>query len=309
MAAGWSRGSNRSVVRRIRVAIARFGLKEPLEPRRILVTGASGLLGRALLDRLRGSGESVAGPGSTAVARSRTAARRAGRVRRPWRSGRGRSRDRWRAARLSRRRHDARPGLGRLPSRHRVRHVQRRALVPETQRRAAGLRQFADGPRLRAPDAQRTVVDESAPLEPHPEKRGSYTRAKLLAERIVVDASRRRGLRAVVVRPGQIVGPGFESVSPYGTIALPGRWIGIGSGRMKLPLVHVNDVVDALVTAATRAEGGRFHLPPGGLDAGHATRLHLQVPGRGERRAPGELRATDRAPRRRRRFSISSADS
>src|SRR5262249_55592521 len=34
-------------------------LKESLEPRRILVTGASGLLGRALLDRLRDNGESV----------------------------------------------------------------------------------------------------------------------------------------------------------------------------------------------------------------------------------------------------------
>src|SRR4029450_8457415 len=34
-------------------------LEESLEPRRILITGASGLLGRALLDRLRATGESV----------------------------------------------------------------------------------------------------------------------------------------------------------------------------------------------------------------------------------------------------------
>src|SRR5262249_16959740 len=34
-------------------------LKESLEPRRILITGASGLLGRALLDRLHAGGESV----------------------------------------------------------------------------------------------------------------------------------------------------------------------------------------------------------------------------------------------------------
>src|SRR5262245_3547105 len=51
------------------------------------------------------------------------------------------------------------------------------------------------------------VVDETAPLEPHPQKRGSYTRAKLLAEQIVVDACRESRLQAVVVRPGQIWGP------------------------------------------------------------------------------------------------------
>jgi predicted dehydrogenase/nucleoside-diphosphate-sugar epimerase len=108
----------------------------------------------------------------------------------------------------------------------------------------------------------RAVVDETAALEPHPTKRGSYTRAKLLAERIVVDASERRGLPAVVVRPGQIVGPGYESVPPYGTIALGRRWVAIGSGRLKLPLAHVNDVVDALLAATTRADvnGSIYHL-------------------------------------------------
>jgi 2-alkyl-3-oxoalkanoate reductase len=40
-------------------AISALRLKESLEPRRILVTGASGLLGRALLDRLRRDGESI----------------------------------------------------------------------------------------------------------------------------------------------------------------------------------------------------------------------------------------------------------
>ena len=59
-----------------------------------------------------------------------------------------------------------------------------------------------------AGQSRQAVVDENAALEPHPEQRGSYTRAKLLAERIVVDASRGRGLPAVVLRPGQLVGPG-----------------------------------------------------------------------------------------------------
>jgi nucleoside-diphosphate-sugar epimerase len=106
------------------------------------------------------------------------------------------------------------------------------------------------------------VVDESAPLERWLDKRGSYTRAKVLAERMVIDACHRRGLQAVVLRPGQIVGPGSESVPPYGTIALAGRWIAIGSGRLKLPLVHLDDVIEGLCAAATRPDvcGSIFHL-------------------------------------------------
>jgi predicted dehydrogenase/nucleoside-diphosphate-sugar epimerase len=238
-----------------------LGVKEPLEPRRILVTGASGLLGRSLLDRLRSSGESV-------------------RV-------------------LIRRRS---PELERLPDVQVVygdlgdpeavdRAVQGVQLVYHVgaTMRGRGWADFEAGTvcgtsnvvqaclkhdveRLvhvssvivldYAAQSPSAVVDESAPLEPHPEKRGSYTRAKLLAERLVVDASRQHGLRAVVVRPGQIVGPGYESASPYGTIALAGHWIGIGTGRLKLPLVHVEDVVDGLLAAASRPDLGAsiFHL-------------------------------------------------
>jgi nucleoside-diphosphate-sugar epimerase/predicted dehydrogenase len=107
-----------------------------------------------------------------------------------------------------------------------------------------------------------TVVTEAAPLEPFPAERGSYTQAKLEAERIVLEAVRDHALPAVVLRPGQIVGPGAESVPPYGTIELAGRWIVVGSGGLSLPLVYVEDVVDGLIAAATRPgiEGSIFHL-------------------------------------------------
>jgi len=106
------------------------------------------------------------------------------------------------------------------------------------------------------------VVREDAPLEPFPEQRGAYTQAKLQAENIVREATRTRGLPAVILRPGQIFGPGAEDVPPYGTIALAGRWIVIGSGSLRCPLVFVEDVVDGLLAAATRADicGSIFHL-------------------------------------------------
>ena len=94
-------------------------------------------------------------------------------------------------------------------------------------------------------------MTEASPIEPHPEWRGPYTESKLRAERIVLDAIR-EGLQATIVRPGQIFGCGAEMVAPYGTIALAGRWVVVGSGNIRLPLVYVDDVVDALLLAARR---------------------------------------------------------
>ena len=94
------------------------------------------------------------------------------------------------------------------------------------------------------------VMTEASPLEPHPEWRGAYTQTKLSAERMVLDAVAQRGLPAIIVRPGQIFGPGAEKVTPNGVIALAGRWVAVGDGAQALPLVYVDDVVDALVCAA-----------------------------------------------------------
>jgi predicted dehydrogenase/nucleoside-diphosphate-sugar epimerase len=94
------------------------------------------------------------------------------------------------------------------------------------------------------------AVVETAPLEPFPERRGTYTRAKMEAEAIVLDAMRKRGLPAVIIRPGQIFGPGAERVTPNGVIQIAGKWIVAGGGRRQLPLVYRDDVVDALLLAA-----------------------------------------------------------
>jgi predicted dehydrogenase/nucleoside-diphosphate-sugar epimerase len=102
------------------------------------------------------------------------------------------------------------------------------------------------------------TVDEKAPLEPFPEKRGLYTQTKLTAEAEVLAAVRGRGLSAVILRPGQIFGPGAETVSPAGTIGLGGRWVIVGSGSHPLPLVYVDDVVDALLLAADRTVSGEL---------------------------------------------------
>jgi len=110
--------------------------------------------------------------------------------------------------------------------------------------------------------AESAIVTEDYMYENHPDKRGLYTQTKLDAERAVLEAVRERRLPAVIVRPGQIFGPGAESVPPNGVIGIAGRWILVGPGRATLPLVYIDDVIDALELAATRdgLEGRIFNI-------------------------------------------------
>jgi nucleoside-diphosphate-sugar epimerase len=55
----------------------------------------------------------------------------------------------------------------------------------------------------------------------------------------------------VVIRPGQIFGPGAERVTPNGVIGIAGQWLVAGNGDRPLPLVYRDDVVDALLRAET----------------------------------------------------------
>ncbi|WP_176140754.1 NAD-dependent epimerase/dehydratase family protein [Pseudoxanthomonas indica] len=103
---------------------------------------------------------------------------------------------------------------------------------------------------------EHAVLTENYTYEPHPEWRGAYTQTKLTAEKTVLDAIREHDLPAVLLRPGQIFGPGAEKVTPNGVIGLAGRWVAVGSGAQRLPLVYIDDVVDALLLAET-AEGAR----------------------------------------------------
>jgi predicted dehydrogenase/nucleoside-diphosphate-sugar epimerase len=92
------------------------------------------------------------------------------------------------------------------------------------------------------------VVREESPYEPFPDQRGAYTQTKLRAETMVLEAAA-KGLPAVVIRPGQIFGPGAERVTPNGVIGIAGQWLLAGNGQRPLPLVYRDDVVDALLRA------------------------------------------------------------
>jgi nucleoside-diphosphate-sugar epimerase len=69
---------------------------------------------------------------------------------------------------------------------------------------------------------------------------------------MVMAAAKDQGLPAFVVRPGVIFGPGIEPSSPAGSFGMFGRWIVVGNGSLPLPLVYVDDVVDALLLGSSR---------------------------------------------------------
>ena len=105
-------------------------------------------------------------------------------------------------------------------------------------------------------------ISESTPFEPRPDDRGHYTRAKLAAERLVLDFVRDHNLPAIILRPGQIFGGRIPLLTPAVARKLRKRWLVLGNGSLHLPLIHMNDVVDAIQLAAEDdlAVGGVIQL-------------------------------------------------
>ena len=99
---------------------------------------------------------------------------------------------------------------------------------------------------------QRGAVTEDSRLEPRAGLRGDYTQSKLGAEKFVLAAASKRGLPAFILRPGAIFGPGAKAFNPPGSFALFGRCVVVRNGSLPLPLVYVDDVVDALLLGASR---------------------------------------------------------
>jgi nucleoside-diphosphate-sugar epimerase len=120
---------------------------------------------------------------------------------------------------------------------------------------AAGVRNFIYVSSMSvyaAPETANAVLDETAPMDARAEERGAYTRSKLAADQAVLDYARRHlSPRVVVLRPGTIYGPGANV--PVGRFQLPSssqRPVIVGGPDVPTGLVYVDDVVEALISAA-----------------------------------------------------------
>jgi predicted dehydrogenase/nucleoside-diphosphate-sugar epimerase len=219
-------------------------MTKPLARARILVTGGAGFLGRALVERLQGSGESVRlllRRPSTEVATDHVVLGSLGQPEIVDRAVQGVEVVYHLGAAMKGGKEEFEQGTiwgTRNVIDACLRHGVKK-LVYVSSMSVADHAGHVDG----------TPVTEASPYEPRPDRRGVYTQTKFRAEHMVLAAIRDQGLRAVVVRPGQIFGPGAEHVTPNGVIGIAGRWIVAGNGERPLPLVYRDDVVDALLAS------------------------------------------------------------
>ena len=101
-------------------------------------------------------------------------------------------------------------------------------------------------------DAHGRLLTEDEPLP----VATPYGRSKQEAERLVLSS----GLHAVVVRPSHVYGPGgWYANELVKQLRSPGRFAVIGSGKNLWDVVHVDDVVEALVLVARGAPPGAIY--------------------------------------------------
>ena len=96
------------------------------------------------------------------------------------------------------------------------------------------------------------VVDENSPLEFHPQLRNAYARSKCEAEALARSYLHASDMVLTIVRPGAVYGPGGPAHIPP-TIRLIGSKLAwaIGGGRRQVPLLYVEDLIDALLRIAS----------------------------------------------------------
>jgi nucleoside-diphosphate-sugar epimerase len=94
-------------------------------------------------------------------------------------------------------------------------------------------------------------LDESCPLETRPASRGAYVFSKLAQEEACTEA-RRGGLHVVVVRPGVIYGPGRNPISDRVGLRV-GATLLVFGGTHPLPYTYVENCAQAVVSAGSVA--------------------------------------------------------
>ena len=99
---------------------------------------------------------------------------------------------------------------------------------------------------------QGNLLDESCPLENHPELRGdAYDFAKVKQDEIVTEYGKKFGIPYVIVRPGFVFGPGNENITGRVGIGTFGVFLHLG-GSNRIPFTYVDNCADAIALAGVK---------------------------------------------------------
>lgn len=105
------------------------------------------------------------------------------------------------------------------------------------------------------------VVDEGTPLETHPERRDLYSQAKLRQEKLFWEYREKYHFPLVVLRPGVIYGPRGSAFSARVGLSLFGIFLHLGGDNV-LPLSYVDNCAEAIVIAgqSSASEGQIYNV-------------------------------------------------
>lgn len=109
--------------------------------------------------------------------------------------------------------------------------------------------------------ARNAMVDEQTPLEQHPERRDIYSHTKLRQEQLFWEYHDRHQFPLSVVRPGVVYGPGGPAMTVRVGLALFGVFLHLGRFNL-LPLTYVDNCAEALavVGESPAAEGEVYNV-------------------------------------------------
>jgi nucleoside-diphosphate-sugar epimerase len=114
-------------------------------------------------------------------------------------------------------------------------------------RRFVNVSSFAVYSNTRKPRGR--LLDEACPVEERPHLRGdAYCFAKVRQEEIVTEYGKRLGIPYVIVRPGSVYGPGKEEIPARVGIGTFGVFLHLGGSNL-VPLTYVDNCAEAIVLA------------------------------------------------------------
>ena len=124
---------------------------------------------------------------------------------------------------------------------------------------------------------RRGLLDESCPVDEHPELRGeAYCFAKAKQDELVIEYGRKHRIPYVLVRPGVVYGPGKTEITRRVGSGALGIFLHLGGSNV-IPFTYVDNCADAIVLAGIRngVDGEVFNVVDDDLPSSrHFLRLY-----------------------------------
>jgi nucleoside-diphosphate-sugar epimerase len=100
--------------------------------------------------------------------------------------------------------------------------------------------------------SRRKLLDESCPVEMHPELRGDpYCFAKVKQDELLIENCRKFGIPYVIIRPGCVYGPGDETINRRVGLGTFGIFLHLGNSN-RIPFTYVDNCAEAIVLAGLK---------------------------------------------------------